>query len=120
MTFEGDKIAILYKGLICVLTFDIIFSPYVTDISGSMKEKNRSTHASNVTTSSKRSNGSKKSDLLSPGSSSAHHQGRRSRHGQEERDREGGDWSNLSASNLPDDWGREKEVTEEKQMSTGE
>jgi hypothetical protein len=33
--------------------------------------------------------------------------------------KEGGDWSNLLASNLPEDWGREKEVTEEKQTSTG-
>jgi hypothetical protein len=32
---------------------------------------------------------------------------------------EGGDWSNLLASNLPEDWGTEKEVTEEKQTSTG-
>ena len=95
-----------------------VFSPYITDISDSVKNKNGSTH---VTTSSKRSGvSSKKSDPLSPGSSRGHHRGRRSRRGQEDRDREEGDWSNLPASNLPDDWGREKEVTEEKQTSTGE
>ena len=70
--------------------------------------------------SSKRISGSKKTDLLSHGSSSVYHRGRRNRRGQEERDREGGDWSNLPASNLPEDWGREKEATEEKQTSTGE
>ena len=101
-------------------TVFFLYITYVTDTSGSVKDKNRSTYVSDVTASSKRSSGSKKTDPLSPGSSSGHHRGRRSRRGQEERDREGGDWSNLPASNLPEDWGREKEVTEEKQMSTGE
>ena len=101
-------------------TVFFLYITYVTDTSGSVKDKNRSTYVSDVTVSSKRSSGSKKTDPLSPGSSSSHHRGRRSRRGQEERDREGGDWSNLPASNLPNDWGREKEVTEEKQTSTGE
>ena len=71
---------------------------------------------SNATTSNKKASGIKKSDPLSPDSSRSHHRDRRSRRG---REREGSDWSNFSINNLPEDWGREKEVTEEKQTSTG-
>ena len=42
--------------------------------------------------------------------------GRESNNWEEEERR---DLTNLLPSNLPDDWGREKEVTEEKQMSNG-
>ena len=101
------------------LTKNHFFSSYALYV-GSLKDKNRSTRVSNITTSSKRTSGvSKKKDPLSPagGSRDGHRRGRGSGRGQEER--EGGDWRNLPASNLPDDWGREKEVTEEKQTSTG-
>ena len=75
-----------------------------------------SSAAKTATTSSSSVRGiDKKRDPLSPSSSSRHHRGRRSRRGQVE----GGDLSNLATSNLPDDWGREKEVTEEKQVSSG-
>ena len=78
-----------------------------------MKDRNR-------TTTSKRSSAVGKKPSVSPATS---HRGRRSGRGQEGSrynvGEEGGDWSNLPASNLPEDWGREKEVTEEKQTSTG-
>lgn len=87
---------------------------------GYVKDKNRPTHVSSATTNTKKAtSGSKKNDQLSPSSSRSHHRGRRSRRGQGDRERDGGDWSNLPVSNLPEDWGTEKEVTEEKQTSTG-
>ena len=111
------------KSLITIIHFGpSLYYMYLSAL-GSLKDKNRSSYMSSVTTSGKRGDAvSKKSDPLSPAGSSCaagRHRGRRSRRGQEEMEREGGDWSNLPASNLPEDWGREKEVTEEKQTSTG-
>ena len=90
------------------------FSP-LTDFSGSVKDKNR-------TTTSKRSSAVSKKPSVSP-AAGHRYRGRRSGRDQEgsryDVGEGGGDWSNLPASNLPEDWGREKEVTEEKQTSTG-
>ena len=94
-----------------------LFFPPLTDFSGSVKDKNGTT-----CTTSKRSSAVSKKPSVSPAAGHPY-RGRRSGRGQEgsryDVGEEGGDWSNLPASNLPEDWGREKEVTEEKQTSTG-
>ena len=61
-------------------------------------------------------NKSKKDPQLSSGQHGRRSLSRRSRRGREDERRE---LANLPLSNLPEDWGTEKGVSEEKQLSSG-